>query len=160
MDRPKSRSNSGKMIARDAFKRLNLPSSASIEEINKTFKAKLDALQKKYADKPDKLVQEADALYSAYRSAYISKDGPEEGMLPLTITGPDAMLSIFGIGEVPHDAFKVRKQSQAVYRNGELVENASSQSESFINKDGKKETKVYKDGKLVKHTIGDKNQLQ
>lgn len=161
MDKSKSHSNSGKMATEKAFKVLGLTPSASIEEINQAFKTKLEDLQKKNSDKPDKLVQDADSLYAAYRTAFMSKDGAnEDDMLPLTITGPDALLNMFGITEVPHKSLKVQMQSQAHYKDGQLVKKASSKTESFINKDGKRETKVYENGKLVKHTIGDKNMLK
>lgn len=149
------------MSARDAFKNLGLPQSASIEEINHSFKEKLNDLQKKHVDRPDELVQKADLLYAAYRVAFLSKEGAnEDDMLPLTITGPDAMLNMFGINEVPHQSLKVKMQSQAHYKDGQLLKTQSSKTETFINKDGKRETKVYENGKLIKYTIGDKNMLK
>lgn len=148
------------MSAKDAFKNLGLPQSATVDEINHSFKEKLNDLQKKNTDKPDELVQKADHLYASYRVAFLSKDGAnEDDMLPLTITGPDAMLNMFGINDVPHQSLKVKMQSQAHYKDGQLMKTQSSKTECFINKDGKKETKVYENGKLVKHTIGDKDVL-
>jgi len=157
-----SKSSSGaKMSTRDALKALGLSKEANVDEVNAAFQKKLSDLQKKYSDKPDKLVAEADTLYLAYRTAYRSRDGAsEDQILPLTITGPDAMLNMFGIDEVPHQSLKVQMQSQAQYRDGQLVRKESSKTESFINKDGRRETKVYENGKLIKHTIDDKNMLK
>lgn len=153
-----SKSGSGKMSVVKAFRTLGLQQSASINEINQAFKKKLEELQNKYADRPDKMVEEGDALYGAYTTAYLSKD-PEgqDKMLPLTMTGPDSLLNIFGIQEVPHQSLKVQMQSKAQYKDGQLVNKASTKTESFINKDGKRETKIYENGKLIKHTIDDKN---
>ena len=118
-------------------------------------------IQSKNTDKPDKLVAEADTLYQAYRAAFLSKDGAqEEQMLPLTITGPDTMLNMFGISDLPHQSLKVQMQSQAHYRDGQLIKKESNKTESFVNKDGKRETKVFENGKLIKHTIDGKDQLK
>lgn len=155
-----SMSQSGRMATRDAFKMLGLPRSATVDDINQTFKTKLSDIQTRNADKPDKLVQEADALYAAYRSAYLSKDNAsEDQMLPLTITGPDTMLNMFGISDLPHQSLKVQMSSQAQYKDGQLVKQESNKQETFVNKDGKKETRVYENGKLVKHTIDGKDML-
>lgn len=155
------KSKSAKMSANKAFKSLGLSQSATIDEINEAFKTKLDELHAKYDDKPDKMVQEGDALYQAYRTAYLHKDPEgEDKMLPLTMTGSDTLLNMFGINEVPHQSLKVQMQSQASYKDGHLVKKASSRTESFINKDGKREIKVYENGKLIKHTIDDKNMLK
>lgn len=144
-----------------AFKILGLPKSAALEEINDTYKTKLDDIQKRNANTPDKLVQEADQLYQAYRAAYMSKDGAiEDEMLPLTITGPDSLLEMFGIQDLPQRSIKVQMQSQAQYKDGQLVKKESNKTESFINKEGKRETKVYENGKLIKHTIDGKDMLK
>lgn len=149
------------MATKEAFKHLGLSRDASLNDINNAFKTKLADLEKKYADQPDRLVQEADVLYTAYRTAYLSKDGASEDlMLPLSYSGPDSMLNVFGIHEVPHQSLKVQMQSQAQYRDGQLVKAESSKTESFINKDGKRETKVWENGKLIKHTIDGKNMLK
>lgn len=156
-----SKSMSGRMASKEAFKILGLSRDASLNEINNAFKNKLADLERKYAEQPDRLVQEADTLYAAYRSAYLSKDGANEDlMLPLSYSGPDSMLNMFGINDVPHQSLKVQMQSQAQYRDGQLVKAESSKTESFINKDGKRETKVYENGKLVRHTIDGKNMLK
>lgn len=156
----KSRSRSGRMPLEKALKVLGLTKDSSIEEINRAFKSKLADYQRKYADQPDKLVQEGDILYSAYRSAYEAKGGSEEEMLQLELEGPDAMLNMFGIHEVPHQSLKVQMQSQAHYKDGQLVKKESSKTESFVNSDGKREIKVYENGKLIKHTIDGKNMLK
>ena len=149
------------MGLKDAFKILNLSRQASIEEINQSFKTKLADIQSRNVDKPDKLVQEADQLYQAYRAAFLSKEGAqEEQMLPLTITGPDTMLNMFGISDLPHQSLNVQMSSQAQYRDGQLVKKESNKTESFINKDGKRETKVFENGKLIKHTIDGKDMLK
>lgn len=156
----RSKSQSGKMALKDAFKILGLPRTASIDEINDSFKNKLNDIQNRYADRSDKLVHEADNLYAAYRSAYLSKDGAsEDQMLPLTIVGPDTMLNMFGINELPHQSLRVQMQSQAQYKDGQLVKKESNKTESFINKDGKRETKVFENGKLIRHTIDGKDML-
>lgn len=148
------------MSAKKAFQFLGLPQTATIEEINNTFKSKLEDIQNKYADKPDKMVSEGDALYNAYRTAYLHRDPTgEDKMLPLTMTGSDAMLNLFGINDLPHQSLKVQMQSQAQYKDGQLVKKASSKTENFINKDGKREIKVWDNGKLIKHTIDGKDQL-
>lgn len=157
----KTKSNSKKMSVPKAFKLLGLSENASVDEINKKFQERLTEVQTKYIEMPDRMVQEADQLYSAYRSAYLSKeDANEDAMLPLTLEGPDTMLNMFGINDLPHQSLKVSMQSQAHYRDGKLVTKASNKNESFINKDGKRETKVYENGKLVKHTIDGKDMLQ
>lgn len=149
------------MATKDAFKLLGLSPSSSVEEINQSFTNKLAHLQSKYAQQPDQLVLESDRLYEAYRTAFLSKEGTsEEQILPLTITGPDAMLNFFGINDVPHQSMKMQMQSQAHYKDGQLVKKESSKTESFVNKDGKRETKVYENGKLVQHTIDGKNMLK
>lgn len=149
------------MSTKEAFKMLGLLPTASIEEINQSFKTKLSRLQAKNRDKPEKLVQDADMLYGAYRSAYLSKDGAsEDEMLPLTITGPETMLNMFGITDLPHTSLKVQMSSQAQYKDGQLVKQESNKQETFVNKDGKKETRVYENGKLVKHTIDGKDMLK
>lgn len=156
-----SKSQSERMATEKAFRILGLPRSASIDEINHTFKTKLSDLQTRHADKPDKLVAEADQLYSAYRAAFLSKEAAnEDQMLPLTITGPETMLNMFGLTELPHQSLKVQMQSQAHYKDGQLVKKASNKTESFINKDGKRETKVYENGKMIKHTIDGVDQLR
>lgn len=156
-----NKSSSGKMSVSKSFKALGLAQSASIDEINQAFKMKLDELQIKLKDKPDKMVHEGDALYQHYRTAYLSKDPEgEDRMLPLTMTGPDTLLNMFGISDVPHQSLKVQMQSQAHYKDGQLVKKASNKTESFINKDGKRETKVWENGKLIKHTIDDKSVLK
>lgn len=156
----KSRSNSGKM-AREGFRFLGLPRDASINEINHAFKTKLDELQKRYADRPDRLISEGDDLYAAYRAAYLSKDGAsEDHMLPLTLTGPDGMLNMFGIHDLPHQSLKVQMQAQAHYKDGQLVKKESTKTESFVNREGKRETKVFENGKLIQHTIDGKNMLK
>lgn len=160
MNNDKSKSDSNKMTS-NAFKILGVNRESSIDEINQVYQTKLADIQKRYADRPDELVQKADALYNAYRTAYLSKEGAsQDQMLPLTITGPDAMLNMFGINDVPHSSLKVQMQSQAHYKDGQLVKKESNKTESFINKDGKRETKVYENGKLIKHTIDDKNMLK
>lgn len=156
-----SKSASERMQSREAFKILSLSRDASLNDINKAFKNKLADLERRYSEQPDRLVQEADVLYSAYRSAYLSKDGASEDlMLPLSYSGPDSMLNMFGINDVPHQSLKVQMQSQAQYKDGQLVKAESSKTESFINKDGKRETKSYENGKLVRHTIDGKNMLK
>lgn len=156
-----SKSQSGKMPLDEAFKQLALPRTAPTDEINQSFKTKLADLQTKYADRPDRLVQKADTLYAAYRAAFMSKEGAsEEQMLPLTITGPDTMLNMFGISDLPHQSLKVQMQSQAQYRDGQLVKKESNKTESFINMEGKREVKVYENGKLVKHTVDGKDTLK
>lgn len=160
-DKYKSKSSSNKMQTRDAFKVLGLPKDASTDEINHAFTEKLAEIQKRNADKPDKLIQEGDALYAAYRSAYLSKEGAsEEQILPLTLTGPDSMLNMFGINDVQHTSMKVQMQTQAQYKDGQLVKKESNRTESYINKDGKRETKVFENGKLIKHTVDGKNMLK
>lgn len=157
----KSKSGSKKMETRKAFKILELPLSASPDEINQTFSRKLAVIQAKYEDRPDTLVQEADNLYAAYRSAFLSKEGTDENqVLPLTITGPDTLLNMFGISDIPHQSLQVQMHQQAKFEDGQLVKKESNRTESFINKDGKREVKVYENGKLVKHTIGGKNMLK
>jgi dsDNA-binding SOS-regulon protein len=154
------KSGSGKISVEKAFKLLGLPRSASIDEINRTYKSKLDEVQKKYADQLDKLVPEADQLYAAYRSAFMSKDGAnEDEMLPLTITGPDSLLEVFGIQDLPQRSMKVQLQQQAQYKDGQLIKKESNKTESYINRDGKRETKVWENGKLIRHTIDGKDVL-
>lgn len=148
------------MPVSEAFDILKLPQSSSLSEINSRFKSMLNDLQRKLASKPDQLVAEADNLYAAYRTAYMHKGGDEDNMLPLTLTGPDAMLNIFGINEVPHQSLKVQMQSAVQYKDGQLVKKESTKTESFINKDGKRETRVYENGRLIKHTIDGKNMLK
>lgn len=154
-------SQSGRIPVKEAFKTLGIPRTATIDEINQSFKTKLADIQSRNTDKPDRLVQEADALYAAYRSAYLSKDGSaEDQMLPLTITGPDSMLNMFGITDLPHQSLKVQMSSQTQYKDGHLVKAESNKTETFVNKDGKKETRVYENGKLIKHTIDGKDMLK
>lgn len=160
MPSDKSKSSSAKM-AREGFRILGLARDASISEINHAFKNKLDDLQKKYADRPEKLIEEGDNLYAAYRAAYLSKEGAtEDNILPLTLTGPDGMLNMFGIHDLPHQSMKVQMQAQAHYKDGQLVKKESTKTESYINKDGKRETKVFENGKLIQHTIDGKNMLK
>lgn len=152
---------SSKISVDKAFKLLGLPRSASIDEINRTYKSKLDDIQKKYPDQPEKMVPEADQLYQAYRTAYMSKDGAsEDDVLPLTITGPDTLLEMFGIADIPQRSMKVQMQSQAQYKDGQLIKKESNKTESFINKDGKRETKVWENGKLIRHTVDGKDMLK
>lgn len=154
-------SRSGKISVDKAFKALGLPRSASVDEINRSFKSKLEEIQTRHADKPDVLVQEADQLYQCYRSAFLSKEGTdEEDILPLTITGPDSLLNMFGIEDLPQRSIKVQMHSQAQYKDGQLVRKESNKTEAFINKDGKREVKVYENGKLVKHTIDGRDMLK
>lgn len=154
-------SKSGKISADKAFGTLGLPRSASTDEINRTFKSKLEEIQARNVDKPDVLVQEADQLYQSYRSAFLSKEGAnEDDILPLTITGPDSLLNMFGIEDLPQRSIKVQMHSQAQYRDGQLVKKESNKTESFINKDGKREVKVYENGKLIKHTIDGRDMLK
>lgn len=161
MNSHSSRSSSANMSIKDAFKALGLNTNASIDEINHAFKSKLSEIQKRHAERPESLVVEADALYSNYRTAYMSRDGAnEDNILPLTITGPETLLNMFNIPDVQHQSIKVQMQSQAQYKDGKLLKNESSKTESFINKDGKREIKVYENGKLVKHTIDGKNMLK
>lgn len=149
------------MALKDALKMLGLTKDASIGEVNQSFKTRLAQIQKRYADRPEKLIEEADSLYNAYRSVYLSKEGADEDqMLPLTIEGPDTILNMFGIKDLPHQSMKIQMQSQAQYRDGQLVKQGSSKSESFVNKDGKLETKVFENGRLVKHTIDGKDMLK
>lgn len=149
------------MSSKNAFKALGLSREASFDEINQAFKEKSGAIERKYADRPDRLVSEADALYTAYRTAYMSKEGAnEDNLLPLTVTGPDGLLNQFGIPEVTTSNLKVQLQSQAQYKDGQLVRKESTKTESFINKDGKRETKVFENNKLIKHTIDDKDVLK
>ena len=149
------------MATDKAFKVLGLSRSASVDEINRVFTKKLNDVQMKNIDSPDQLIQEADQLYQAYRSAYLSKDGTsEDDILPLTITGPDSLLNMFGIDDLPQRSIKVQMQSQAQYKDGQLVKKESNKTESFINRDGKRETKVYENGKLIKHTIDGKDMLK
>lgn len=156
-----SKSQSGKIGVDKAFKILGLPRSASTDEINRVFTSKLNDVQMKNIEKPDQLIQEADQLYQAYRSAYLSKEGnSEDDILPLTITGPDSLLNMFGIDDLPQRSIKVQMQSQAQYKDGQLVKKESNKTESFINRDGKRETKVYENGKLVKHTIDGRDMLK
>lgn len=157
----RSKSASSKISVERAFKILGLPRGASIDEITRTYKSKLEENQKKNANAPDKLVLEADQLYQAYRSAYLSHEGAiEDEMLPLTITGPDTLLEMFGIQDMPQRSIKVQMQSQAQYKDGQLVKKESNKTESFINKDGKRETKVFENGKLIRHTIDGKDMLK
>lgn len=150
----KSKSSSQKMSLKSAFKTLGLSREASFDEINQAFKTKSSEIEKKFADRPDRLVAEADTLYTAYRIAYMSKEGADEDqLLPLTVTGSEGLLNQFGIPDVTCPNLNVQMQSQAHYKNGQLVKKESTKTESFINKDGKKETKVYENGKLIKHTI-------
>lgn len=152
------KSSSAKISVDKAFKILGLPRSASTDEINRTYKSKLEELQKKHADHLDKLVPEADELYNAYKSAFLSKEGNnEEDALPLTITGPDSLLEMFGIQDLPQHSMKVQMQQQVHYKDGQLVKKQSNRTESFLTKDGKRETKVFVDGKLVKRTIDGKD---
>lgn len=145
---------------REAFRLLGLPRNATTDEINHVFKVKLSDLQRKYTDRPDKLVQEADTLYQAYRTAYMSKEGAhEDQMLPLTLVGPDSMLNIFGISDLPHQSVKVQASSQAQYKDGQLIRKESNRTETFINREGKRETKVYENDKLIKHTVDGKDVL-
>jgi hypothetical protein len=154
------KSTSGKISVEKAFKLLGLPRSASFEELNHVYKTKLEEIQKKHAGEPDKLVHDAEKLYSAYRTAYMSKEGAvEDEMLPLTITGPDSLLEMFGIQDIPQRSVKINIQSQAQYKDGQLVRKESNMREDFINKDGKREVKVYENGVLVKHTIDGKDVL-
>lgn len=149
------------MSVRRAFQKLGLPENAIIEDINDSFKKKLEEIQSKYVDKPDKMVVEGDALYSAYRIAYLHRDpAGEDKMLPLTMTGSDAMLNMFGVSDLPHQSLKVQTQSQARYKDGKLLDKNSTRTENFINKDGKREIKVYDNNKLVKHTIDGKDMLR
>lgn len=157
----KSKSNSQRMSLRDALKILGVSRSASIDEVNRAFTEKLNELHKKYKDELDRMVTESDKLYNAYRTVYMSKDGAQEDqMLPLTLTGPDELLNAFGINDVPHQSLRVQMQSQAQYKDGKLVKKASNKTEVFVNKDGKRETKVFQDGKLIEHTIDGKNMLK
>lgn len=155
------KSKSVSMSVRKAFQKLGLSENAIVEDINDSFKKKLEEIQSKYADKPDKMVAEGDALYSAYRTAYLHRDpNGEDKMLPLTMTGSDAMLNLFGVTDLPHQSLKVQMQSQAQYKDGKLVNENSSKSENFINHDGKREIKVWDNNKLVKHTIDGKDVLK
>lgn len=157
----KSKTNSQRMSMRESLKLLGVSKNASIDEVNKAFQDKLNEVHRKHKDDLERLVPEADKLYNAYRTVYLSKDGAQEDqMLPLTLTGPDELLNAFGISDVPHQSLKVQMQSQAQYKDGKLVKKASNKTESFINKDGKRETKIYQDGKLIEHTIDGKNMLK
>lgn len=148
------------MNVKDAFRVLGLPRTASIDEINQSFKTKLADIQARNSSQPDRLVQEADTLYSAYQSAYMSKDGASEGqMLPVTLTGPDSMLNVFGISDLPHQSLKVQMSSETKYKDGQLVRQESNKTETFLNSEGKRETRVYENGRLIKHTIDGKNML-
>lgn len=161
LSKSNTKSKSGTMSSRNAFKLLGLSKDATFDEINQAFKEKSTAIERKYIDRPSRLVSEADTLYSAYRTAYMSKEGAnEDHLLPLTVTGPDSLLNQFGIPDVTTTDLKVQLQSQAQYKDGQLVRKESSKTESFINKDGKRETKVYDNGKLIKHTIDDKDVLK
>ena len=155
------KSNSGKISIEKAFRLLGLPRSASLDEISRTYKSSLEEIQKKYADQIDKMVPEADKLYHAYRTAYLSKEGAkEDDILPLTVTGPDSLLEMFGITDIPDRSMKIQMQSQSQYKDGQLIRNESNRTESVINKDGKREIKVFENGKLVKHTIDGKDMLK
>lgn len=155
------RSSSGKISVDKAFKLLGLSRGASFDELNQAYKSKLEEIQRRNADAPDKLVPEADQLYQAYRTAYMSKEGADEDeMLPLTITGPDTLLEMFGIQDLPSRSMKVQMKHESQYRDGQLVKKESNRTETVINKDGKRETKVWENGKLVKHTIDGKDMLK
>lgn len=149
------------MSLKEAQKMLGVSRNATIDEVNHAFTEKLNELHKRYKKELDQLVPEADKLYEAYRVAYMAVDGArEDKMLPLTLEGSDELLNVFGINEVPHQSMRVQMQSQAQYKDGKLVKKASNKTESFINKDGKRETKVYQDGKLIEYTIDGKNMLR
>lgn len=149
------------MSVRKAFQKLGLPDSATTDEINASFKKKQDDIQSRYADKPDKMVAEGDALYSAYRIAYLHRDpAGEDRMMPLTMTGSEAMLNLFGVNDFPQQSLKVQTQSRAQYKDGKLIDKNSSRTENFINADGKREIKVFENNKLIKHTIDGKDMLK
>lgn len=160
---PNNRSAASKSLSdpREAFRALGLPRNATIDEINHVFKVKLSDLQRKHSNQPDRLVHEAENLYHAYRSAFIARDSSREPeMLPLTLSGPDSMLNLFGLAgtaELAHQSYKLQSSSQAQYRDGQLIRKESNRTESFINRDGKRETKVYENDRLIKHTIDGKD---
>lgn len=149
---------------REASRVLGLPRNATLDEINHVYKVKLADLQRKYSNQADKLVHEAEGLYHAYRSAYLSRDNAHESeMLPLTLSGPDSILNLFGVptgaAELTGQSYKLHSSSQAQYRDGQLVRKESNRTESFINRDGKRETKVYENDRLIKHTIDGRDVL-
>lgn len=150
-------------MAKNAHKILGVSKNCTVEELDLAYRAKLSEVQTKNFDNPEKLVQEADNLYAAYRSAYLSIHGAnEDNMLPLTIEGPDSMLSAFGIKDLAdgHANIQVQMHSQAQYKDGKLIKKESNRNENFLNKDGKREIKTYENGKLVRHTIDGKDVLK
>lgn len=155
----KSKSKSRRMSLKDALKTLGVSKDASIDDINHAFERKQADIQRKYSDQPERLVKDADVLYAAYTTVYESKGGPEDKMLALQVSGPDSMLNMFGINDVPHQSLKVQMQTQAQYKDGQLVRKESTKTEERII-DGKKEVKEYENGKLIKYTLDGKNMLK
>ena len=160
-------------MSRDPFELLGVTKEATVDEINAAFKRRLSETQKTYMDKPEKMVQESDQIYQAYRTVYMMKEGAKEDqMLPMQVTTPgtetNELMKMFlpimqmtdlDVSNAKNANVQIQMQQQTQYRDGQLVNKRESRTEQFVNRDGKREIKIWKDGKLIKHTIDGKSVL-